>query len=126
MFNKKGIKSKKIDLINEKIEDMTFSLDDVLNLNQVVGGCFIVGEIYEIKIAVIGIKNNDGFISRINFYIGRKKCTKDFNYIMGQDALNGEYYIYLFDYNDKIKLNTVLEIVKKDQFNKKLILKQYD
>ena len=126
MFNKKGIKSKKIDLINEKIEDITFSLDDVIDLSQVVGGNLIVGKIYNMKIAVIGIKNNEGFICKINFYIGRKKCTKDFKNIMGEDVLSGEYYIYLFDENDKIKLNTVLEIVKKDQFNKKLILKQYD
>lgn len=125
MFNKKGIRSKKIDLINEKIEDITFSLDDVLDLSQVVGGSLIIGEIYNKKIAVIGIKNNEGFICKINFYIGRKKCTKDFKNIMGKDVLNGEYYIYLFDKNDKLILNTVLNKIKNDQITKKLIIENW-
>ena len=103
--------------LNEKILPLSYSLDEVLKLNNLTNYSYRIGSVDNINTAIIGIPNSTYKLARVQYNYDDDFTTHDFKEMTLEDAKEKKFIVYLFDPNEELK-NKVDEGIKEIQISR--------
>lgn len=117
--------TKAIPLTNEKLIQLSYTLDEVKKLNSVLDGQYKLCDIGGKKIAIIGVDEEilNGNFKRI-IIADEDKSIYNFKDINEKEAANMNFIVYPFLINDtdKENLNKVIEEIRENRHGKKIYI----
>ena len=103
--------------LNEKILPLSYSLDEVLKLNNLTNYSYRIGTVDNINTAIIGIPNSTYKLARVQYNYDDDFTTHDFKEMTLEDAKDKKFIVYLFDPSEELK-NKVDEGIKEIQITR--------
>ena len=103
--------------LNEKLLPLSYSLNEVLKLNNLTNYSYRVGTVDNINTAIIGIPNSTYKLARVQYNYDDDFTTHDFKEMTLEEAKEKKFIVYLFDPSEELK-NKVDEGIKEIQITR--------